>query len=381
MTQFKYPHFLLGTVVAGLWFAGDVYATQSPLTSGPSVGHRPVMTNLVLGTKVGPANGVITDSTAILSVGSTIGLLDASGGPGGVDVDGDEDKAGAYCVWYKVPASGGTPILIQDGGPTDRNCHYTIQMSDVGFKIKADVTIFSDTDKAQVKGYTINPIESIVTEALSATAVAAPYIKGLQTKSRTDMSAVVWTHNEKDGFPTVGYSGAEFKMLIDNGTGTLMNSQYTWQSSNTGEVSVDNDGNIIINKAPSGEISITATPSVGSALTYRFTIRDWFINYGANGSFTSIANWGNSLCVTSHGGTGLATQAQMTPAKKVGEYPSKPAMGSLFGEWGSTGPSLFSAGNFFFWLNSTTLVEMQAGAFSKTSNSNAAANGMCHIRL
>lgn len=380
MAEFKHSHFLLSFLIVGLWFAGDAYATQSPLTPGPSVGHRPVMTNLVLGTGTGPANGVITDSNAILSVGSTIGLMNASGGPSGVDVDGDEEKVGAYCVWYKVPANGGTALLIQDNGPTDRNCQYTIQMSDVGFKIKADVTIFSDTDKAQVKGYTINPIESLATEALSVTAVAAPYIKGLKTKARTDMSARSWTHNEKDGFPTVGYSGAEFKMLIDNGTGTLINNYYTWHSSNAGEVSVDNDGNVIINKAPSGEISITATPSVGSAITYRFRIRNWFIPMGVNGSFGSVSNWGASTCVNTYGGTGLATQSQLTTATKVGEQPSKPSMGTVFGEWGAAGPSLFNSGNFLMWGNQKYLVSLTWGNLAAVG-SNTAGNGLCHIIL
>lgn len=375
MTQFKYPHFLLGIVVAGLWFAGDVYATQSLPTLGPSVGHRPVMTNLVLATKVGPANGVITDSAAILSVGSTIELLSAAGSPSGVDVDGDKDKAGAYCVWYKVPAGGGTPVLIQDNGPTDRSCQYTIQMSDVGFHIQNISKIYSDADIAAAKGYTINPIESIATETLSATAVAAPYIKGLRTNTNQS-----WTHNEKDGFPTIGYDGAAFKMLIDNGTGTLMNSQYTWQSSNTSEVSVDNDGNIIINKAPSGEISITATPSVGGVITYRFKIRDWFINAGYPVGFTQMQGWESYGCITPHGGTGLATQAQMTPATKVGEYPNKPGIGTIFGEWGAGGPGLWthSPPTNAVWTKERSVVNLQSG---NLLNNWSTASGLCYVRL
>lgn len=381
MTQFKYPHFLLGSVVAGLWFAGEAYATQSPVTPGPSVGHRPVMTNLVLATKVGPANGVITDSTAILSVGSTIESLSVAGSPSGVDVDGDEDKAGAYCVWYKVPAGGGTPVLIQDNGPTDRSCQYTIQMSDVGFHIQNIIKIYSDADIAAAKGYTINPIESIATETLSATAVAAPYIKGLRTTTDlpSNIAGKAWTHNEKDGFPTIGYVGAAFKMLIDNGTGTLMNSQYTWQSSNTDEVSVDNDGNIIINKAPSGEISITATPSVGGVITYRFKIRDWFINAGYPVSFSQMKGWESYGCIIPHGGTGLATQAQMTPATKVGEYPNKPGMGTIFGEWGSGGSGLWTSSNFSKWNEDGSLsVSMQDGSLIKGWVTNSA---LCHVSL
>lgn len=272
MTQFKYPHFLLGTVVAGLWVAGEAYATQSLPTLGPSVGHRPVMTNLVLATKVGPANGVITDSAAILSVGSTIELLSAAGGPGGVDVDGDEDKAGAYCVWYKVPAGGGTPVLIQDNGPTDRSCQYTIQTSDIGFKIKADVTVFSDTDKAQAKGYTLNPMKSLpeVQESTNAV-VPAPFFSGwiidghrraLKLGNEVRLSA---------------FENAELQLIIDDGNGTQMkNEEFIWSSSSS-EITVNALGVVNFQSHAKDYIFIEAiSKGSGSSIKLRVAIGSWF---------------------------------------------------------------------------------------------------------
>lgn len=376
MRFFVSSHTILGITVAGFVVPGVGFATESPHTQGVSVGHRPVLTNLLLGTGKGAGNGVITDPGASFGVGDTIRLMSATV----VDADGDKDKAGAYCVWYKIPAGGGTPVLVKDPGPADRNCEYTIQAGDVGFHIQNIIKVYSDPDSAVAKGYTINPVDSVATEVLSASAVVAPYIKGLKTKGRTDMWARTWTHNEKDGFPTVGYSGAEFQMLIDNGTGTLINNLYTWTSSNATEMSVDANGNVTLIKAPSGELSVTATPgTAGTALTYRFRVRDWFVNYGGNAYFPQINGWATTTCVTSLGGTGLATQAQLTTATKVGEQPSKPSMGTLFGEWGSVGPSL-DKGHTFMWVSQTRFVVVQTGELY-TPVPNGIGNGLCHISL
>lgn len=370
MKQFKIPCYLPGIMAAGFLVAGDTYATQSSPTPGPSVGHRPVVTNLTLGTGKGAGNGVITDPAASFGMGDTIRLMSAVG----VDADGDTDKTGAYCVWYKVPAGGGSPVLVKDPGPADRNCEYTIQAGDIGFHIRNSIKIYSDPDIAVAKGYTINPVDSIATETLSANSVVAPYIRGLKTKARTDFQSISWTHDEKDGFPSTGYAGAEFQMLIDNGTGTLINNLYTWQSSDTTEMSVDANGNVTLIKAPSGELSVTATPgAAGTALTYRFRVQDWFFDYGGNAHFQQVNSWANSYVC----GTGLATQRQLVGNANY----QTPSIGSLFGEWGSAGPSLFSTGNFFFWINSTSAIELQSGTEVRMNSNNQAANGMCHIRL
>lgn len=379
MAEFKYPYFLLGTVVAGLWFAGDTYATQSPLTPGSSVGHRPVMTNLVLWTGKGPANGVITDSTARLSVGSTIQLRSAAGGPGGVDVDGDEDKAGAYCVWYKVPVGGGTPVLIQDNGPTDRNCQYTIQVSDVGFKVKADVTLFSDMDKALSKGYTINPIESIPSEVVSATPVVAPYFSAVRA-NRHDF-------DKGDGFPTIGFENARFLLVVNNGTGDRINSYYDWHTTDNTVASVSDAGEVNIKSPSPDEITIEAVPKTsGDKIVYKFQLRHWISQYSYS-SWNPILISGAETYCNKQGGT-LTPVNILTDANKPNVGGTRGKIGTLYGEWGqSTSP------DFIYNALSSKWVHPQGG-YSKVAVSGGGAIGyynssspdyvmytFCHIKL
>lgn len=341
MTQFKYPHFLLGTVVAGLWFAGDAYATQSPLTPGPSVGHRPVMTNLILGTGTGPANGVITDSSAILSVGSTIGLLSAAGGPGGMDIDGDEDKAGAYCVWYKIPAGGGTPIVIQDRGPADRNCHYTVQMSDAGFKIKADVTIFSDTDKALAKGYTLNPVASIPVEQISVNSVIPqPFIRGVSNHyGKRHM------FNPDSGYPSrfaidTGSATFTLKINIDDGLGKEANlKDFNITDTSAGTSIIEIGGEILVmgssalspdklTPPSNSQFSFTLQPKSGAKpikYEYKFSEFWYFPNRPENDPKETQA--GAAILCANTGGV-LPTPTQMTSGTGVRD------MNSMWGEWG-----------------------------------------------
>ncbi|MEG0171507.1 MAG: hypothetical protein RR774_05805, partial [Acinetobacter sp.] len=145
------------------------YATPSAPTPGPSVGHRPVVTGLILGASDvgGIYKGDMTLSSTSLKPGEGISLASAAGGPNGMDVDGDLDKFGAHCVWYRVDNQG-VETVVKDPGPNDRNCSYTIQASDAGFKIKNVITIFSDQDVATQKGYTLNPIGSMPVETVSA---------------------------------------------------------------------------------------------------------------------------------------------------------------------------------------------------------------------
>lgn len=207
MQYVKYPHLLLCSTVLALLVAGGSYATTSTPTPAPTVGHRPVISNIVLGSGVGANNGDITDPKTFLKVGDTIGLISATGR----DTDDDIIKAGAYCVWYKIDPTTGVPALLQDTGSADRDCQYTIQPSDVGFHLQSTVTFYSDQDIATVKGDTINSIESIAADTLSATAVVAPYIKGIAPKKRTDMQSSAWAFKEHDGFPTTGFKGGSFK--------------------------------------------------------------------------------------------------------------------------------------------------------------------------
>lgn len=161
---------------------GVVFATTSLPTLGPSVGHRPDVINLKLVT----GNADITSASAMLYPGANINLLDVAGGPNGMDVDGDLDKAGAHCVWYKVDTNG-VETVVKDPGPNDRTCFYTMQASDIGFKIKNTITIFSDQDNATAKGYVLNPIASLPINTVSHNEVTPhlPYTDSVILSSST----------------------------------------------------------------------------------------------------------------------------------------------------------------------------------------------------
>ncbi|EHM1654535.1 hypothetical protein KDR40_004862 [Salmonella enterica subsp. enterica serovar Saintpaul] len=183
----RYSYVLLFTAVVGLAAAGQVNATESPATPGPSVGHRPVTSGLILS-----ANGNdITSAATSLKVGDVIGLASAYGD----DKDGDADKAGAYCVWYRVDPNTGTETEAKKPVATDRNCHYTVQSADAGFKIKNTITIFSDQDIATANGFTINPIDSWPVDTISANVVTgvAPFEVIFDSGSYVEIS--YWGNN------------------------------------------------------------------------------------------------------------------------------------------------------------------------------------------
>ncbi|MDQ4429030.1 hypothetical protein PKO51_06525 [Yokenella regensburgei] len=158
---------LLCATAITLLMADSTFAVESSVTPGPSVGHRPVTTRLILGNSSTPSEN-ITNSKTILKVGDTILLKSAVGD----DADGDIDKGGAYCVWYRVDPITSIAVVAKDPGPADRSCSYTIQTADVGFKIKNTIKIYSDQDVATAKGYTINPIESWPVDTISANIVS-----------------------------------------------------------------------------------------------------------------------------------------------------------------------------------------------------------------
>ncbi|EIP0297679.1 hypothetical protein LRN22_004168 [Salmonella enterica] len=323
----------LSVLVGCAGMSGPAGAIQSPSTPGPSVGHRPVVTGLVLGTGVGANNGDITDPKTFLKVGDTIGLISATGR----DTDDDIIKAGAYCVWYKVAPATGAPVLLQDPGSADRNCQYTIQPSDAGFHLQTMVTLYSDQDIATVKGYTLNPIESIAADTLSATAVVAPYLKGLFIEGNPQ-GQTPFTFDKSDGFPTIGFEGATFKILIDDGTGKSINDQYVWSSSRKNEVSVNNIGEVTLDTKPSGDVTIEALPVNGrGAITYNIKLKYWFDIYtgpaGSSGG-KQFDMWKN-MC--SSAGRNVIDRGLYTTAI-IGGSPTR-GIGTLWGEWGSGGKS------------------------------------------
>lgn len=267
MKLFKYNTVLLLMMFGGLVGAGMAYATPSAPTPGPSVGHRPVVTGLVLGASDagGIYKGDMTLSSTSLKPGEGIGLFNAAGGPNAMDVDGDLDKAGAHCVWYRVDTNG-VETVVQDPGPNDRRCSYTIQSGDVGHKIKNVITIFSDQDSATQKGYTLNPIASMPVETVSANSVTWDLVP-----LRASLNGKIYAENT--WFPTSGFSQATFSLIGMPVTGT------TWTSSHA-NVAVTPGGRVTFNDVVSGPVTIKGESTSGLKAEYTFTLNRWYTGFG-----------------------------------------------------------------------------------------------------
>lgn len=311
MKLFKYNTVLL-MMFGGLVGAGMAYATPSAPTPGPSVGHRPVVTGLVLGVvdAGGIYKGDMTLSSTSLKPGEGIGLFNAAGGPNGMDVDGDLDKAGAHCVWYRVDTNG-VETVVQDPGPNDRNCSYTIQSGDVGHKIKNVITIFSDQDSATQKGYTLNPIASMPVETVSANSVTWNLVPlTIEVNGKT--------HPGDAGFPTSGFSQATFKLAGMPATGT------TWTSSHA-NVAVTPDGQVTFNDVVSGPVTIKGESTSGLKAEYTFTLNRWFTGFGQ-----MKLNFADAEAYCQNRGEEIAKQDRANAS----DHPDRPGK-SMVSEWGN----------------------------------------------
>lgn len=122
-----------------------------------------------------------------------------------------------------------------------------------------------------------------------------------------------------DGFPSTGFKGAEFTLVVAG-----VASHYNW-SSNAAWVGVDSSGKVSFTaQGNASPVTITATPkSGGTALTYTFTLRDWFIS---NGDRTMSWFGSESWCAAQ--GFSQPSRAQLTQGQNIR------AIGSLWSEWG-----------------------------------------------
>jgi len=244
---------LLG-IFSGLTAVSLAYATTSDPTPSPSVGHRPIVTSL----KLTVDSHDITSPTTVLKPGDVITLL--ADGSNYVDVDGDTDKAGAHCVWYKVYYNG-ISSLVKKPPQNDRNCTYTVQTGDAGFKIKSVITLFSDQGIATQKGYTLNPRESSPTEIASARIVSGKF-KSLSYNNKHTI-----TEKYFDEKPAPTFANAKFILDTDENP-----TEYIWQSSNPSVMSVSSTGEVTMLREFSKPIFITATSKItGEILSYTAT--------------------------------------------------------------------------------------------------------------
>lgn len=283
MISRRYNSYFLPAALLVLLASGESSAIQSQPTPSPSVGHRPVTTGLVLGT----GNGDITVNTTNLNVGETIGLVAVSGN----DADDDTVKAGANCVWYRVDPNTNAETVAKDPGGADRNCHYTLQAADVGFKIKNVIKIFSDQDIATAKGFTINPIDSWPVETISNNEVqpiAIPF--PATTNLNTHVNPHTFSLNS--GFPWTAFESARFTIQVEGNASN--NTQYDWSSSQPTWASVDANGVVRFTTKPSSAtktVTIRATLKTDKSIVYSkdFTLSRWW-------TLDRVSSYQNNYC-------------------------------------------------------------------------------------
>ncbi|EEF4509068.1 hypothetical protein FWL67_19200 [Salmonella enterica] len=153
------------------------------------------------------------------------------------------------------------------------------------------------------------------------------------------------------GFPTTGFTGAKFQLLMNNVT--TWNADYNWSTNQPGWTSVDASGNVMFTGAATTatkSVTITATPKGGisPARTFSFSVSAWF-------SATVAATYSYNATVTYCTGLGGQLPTRANLASSIASATSgswmivrTPGQG-LIAEWGNiSGTSYPSASGGFY---------------------------------
>lgn len=329
--------FLSLSITLNLLMVNQAYAVESSSTPGPSVGHRPVINGLVLGT----IRGDMSQSSVPLYVGEEISRTAGTI----TDVDGDPTETEEFCRWYKVDPVTHSETLMASGKP----CSYTLQPGDVGFKIKNEIKVISDSAVASAKGFRLNPDESwpVRTESANVVIAATPTPFPATTTLNTHLNPHVFSVNS--GFPEAGFIHAEFTIQVEGDVNN--NSQYEWSTDQPTWTNVDTNGIVKFTAKPSRAtktVRITASSKTNKAIVYikDFTINRWFTNNGI-----VHMNWTqqNSFCSTPRrlasngvlGGNYSAPNTITTRGTRAG------ALWSEWGNWSRYPGSGFEVGQYY----------------------------------
>ncbi|CNI61947.1 Ig domain-containing protein [Yersinia ruckeri] len=152
-------------------------------------------------------------------------------------------------------------------------------------------------------------------QTVSTTVVAVPAFTGVSVNGTTFAT--------NNGFPSTGFTGAEFSLTV---TGAA--SDYTWSSSASSWAPVDSSGKVsFTSQGNASPVTITATPTGGGTpLTYIFTVGSWFINNGS-----TVMNWANASTWCTNQSLSQPTRGELTMGGDTR------AVGSLWSEWGVMG--------------------------------------------
>lgn len=152
-------------------------------------------------------------------------------------------------------------------------------------------------------------------QTVSTTVVAVPAFTGVSVNGTTFAT--------NNGFPSTGFTGAEFSLTV---TGAA--SDYTWSSSASSWAPVDSSGKVsFTSQGNASPVTITATPTGGGTpLNYIFTVGSWFINNGS-----TVMNWANASTWCTNQSLSQPTRGELTMGGDTR------AVGSLWSEWGVMG--------------------------------------------
>jgi adhesin/invasin len=196
----------------------------------------------------------------------------------------------------------------------------------------------------------------------------------------TSVSVNGATFDVDKGFPTTGFKGAEFSLVIAE-TSPL---NYTWSSSaswaqvnTTGKVSFKSQGN-------SSPVTITAEPKAGgTALTYTVTVKSWFSHYGSKPQWF----WDAMNYCTNRPNHVMPAINEMI----FSDAPTQRVAGSnkLLSEWGS--PGSYSESEFktntAYWLSNPFsqgerwIINPDTGALNTTGVSGWSGFAICRQEL
>lgn len=225
-----------------------------------------------------------------------------------VDMSRDESEA----LW--IAEDGQTAELVA----TDGSRHWDASRTLTVF-IESDAAVDGTTAFGNLSYASANNMRSTISPMFYVFSV--PLVPDIEAISCNEFSFA-----PDAGFPTTGFTGAEFSIKLNTGN----EADYKW-TANVPWITVV-DGNVrFVQRGNIEDVVITATPpsSTEKTLSYSFTIKKWYTNNGsALMSKSDAASWGSS----NYGST-LPTVAEL---KGSGVYddPVRGNIGGLWSEWG-----------------------------------------------
>lgn len=152
-----------------------------------------------------------------------------------------------------------------------------------------------------------------------------------------------------DPFPTVGFKGAEFQLIM-----TGNQTDYSFSSPDL-SVNVNSlTGDVELKSKPSGPVSIFAThTSSGTIYIYSFTIKKWYepqsgsdVNY--SDALTKCGSVSNMISRADFTNSPISTIPVLTNWSYVRNYGKRAIDGTIYGEWGYLNNTTYPNSN---WQN------------------------------